>query len=54
MHCAFFFQGTAFTAAVILLLNIWSGKRSGHAPNPRREMQGVQRCMEVLKDSERR
>lgn len=47
-------QGTAFTAAVILLLNIWSGKRSGQAPNPRREMQGVQRCMEILKDSERR
>ncbi|KAF8149482.1 fungal-specific transcription factor domain-containing protein [Crassisporium funariophilum] len=47
-------QVTAFTAAVILLLNIWSGKRSGYAPNPRREMEDVQRCMEVLKVSERR
>ena len=48
------FQGIAFTVAVILLLNIWSGKRSGHAPNPRREMQGVQRCMDILKVLERR
>ncbi|PPQ71792.1 hypothetical protein CVT24_006143 [Panaeolus cyanescens] len=45
-------QSTAFTAAVILLLNIWSGKRSGYAPNPRREMEDVQRCMDVLKASE--
>ncbi|KAF9050240.1 fungal-specific transcription factor domain-containing protein [Panaeolus papilionaceus] len=45
-------QTTAFTAAVILLLNIWSGKRSGYAPNPRREMEDVQRCMDVLKASE--
>jgi len=46
-------QVSAFVSAVILLLNIWSGKRSGHAPNPHREMQGVQRCMEILKVSER-
>jgi len=46
-------QISAFISAVILLLNIWSGKRSGHAPNPHREMQGVQRCMEILKVSER-
>ncbi|KAF8800208.1 hypothetical protein BYT27DRAFT_7227519 [Phlegmacium glaucopus] len=45
-------QMTAFTAAVILLLNMWSGRRSGMAPNPRREMQGVQRCMEVLEVAE--
>ncbi|KAF8149480.1 fungal-specific transcription factor domain-containing protein [Crassisporium funariophilum] len=47
-------QITTFTAAVILLLNVWSGKKSGYAPNPRREMEGVQRCMEMLKASERR
>ncbi|TFK44159.1 fungal-specific transcription factor domain-containing protein [Crucibulum laeve] len=47
-------QLTAFTSAVILLLNIWSGKRSGFAPNPRREMEDVQRCMEMLKACEQR
>ncbi|RXW18057.1 hypothetical protein EST38_g7793 [Candolleomyces aberdarensis] len=40
--------------AVILLLNIWSGKRTGFAPNPRREMEDVQRCMDMLRASERR
>ena len=48
------FQISAFISAVILLLNIWSGKRSGHAPNYAREMQGVQRCLEILKVSERK
>ncbi|KJA27601.1 hypothetical protein HYPSUDRAFT_34708 [Hypholoma sublateritium FD-334 SS-4] len=49
-----FLQNTAFTAAVILLLNIWSGRRSGYAPNPKREMEDVQRCREVLKVAEKR
>ncbi|KDR67576.1 hypothetical protein GALMADRAFT_258255 [Galerina marginata CBS 339.88] len=48
------FQKTVFTAAVILLLNIWSGKRSGYAPNPKREMEDVQRCMDILKACEPR
>ncbi|KAF9446214.1 hypothetical protein P691DRAFT_733649 [Macrolepiota fuliginosa MF-IS2] len=47
-------QITAFTAAVILLLNIWSGKRTGFAPNPKREMEDVQRCMNMLKSCEKR
>lgn len=47
-------QITAFTSTVILLLNIWSGKRSGIAPYPRREVEDVQRCMGVLKASEGR
>ncbi|KAF8971207.1 fungal-specific transcription factor domain-containing protein [Flammula alnicola] len=47
-------QITAFTAALILLLNIWSGKRSGYAPNPKREMEDVRRCMEILRACERR
>ena len=47
-------QAYAFIAAVVLLLNIWSGKRLGRASNHHREMQGVQRCMEILKVSERR
>ncbi|KAF8187484.1 hypothetical protein BJ912DRAFT_969930 [Pholiota molesta] len=49
-----YLQNTAFTSAVILLLNIWSGRRSGYAPNPKREMEDVQRCGEVLKASEKR
>lgn len=47
-------QTTAFVSGLILLLNIWSGKRSGYAPNPKREMEDVQRCMEILKSSENR
>ncbi|KAF9010740.1 fungal-specific transcription factor domain-containing protein [Cyathus striatus] len=47
-------QITAFQSAVILLLNIWGGKKSGMAPNPRREMEDVQKCMKMLKDSEER
>ncbi|KAJ3510136.1 hypothetical protein NLJ89_g4847 [Agrocybe chaxingu] len=47
-------QKTLFTAAVILLLNIWSGKRSGYAPNPKREMEDVQKCMQIFKDLETR
>ena len=47
-------QGAAVIAGVILLLNIWSGKRSGYALNPRKEMQDVRRCMELLRISERR
>ncbi|CAA7260660.1 unnamed protein product [Cyclocybe aegerita] len=47
-------QKTLFTAAVVLLLNIWSGKRSGYAPNPKREMEDVQKCMQIFKDLETR
>ncbi|KAF9479050.1 hypothetical protein BDN70DRAFT_985124 [Pholiota conissans] len=49
-----YLQSTAFVSAVILLLNIWSGRRSGYAPNPKREMEDVQRCADILKASERR
>ncbi|KAF5338524.1 hypothetical protein D9611_013298 [Ephemerocybe angulata] len=48
------FQAIIFSAAAILLLNIWSGKRSGFAPNPRRELEDVQRCMDMLRASETR
>ncbi|KAF8070054.1 fungal-specific transcription factor domain-containing protein [Lyophyllum atratum] len=47
-------QATVFTAAVVLLLNIWSGKRSGFAPYPQREIDDVQRCLKLLKACERR
>ncbi|KAG6861935.1 hypothetical protein C0995_009885 [Termitomyces sp. Mi166 len=45
---------TAFTSAVVLLLNIWSGKRSGVAPHPKREIDDVQRCLNLLKACETR
>jgi len=45
---------SVFTAAVVLLLNIWSGKRSGFAPHPQREIDDVQRCLNLLKAAERR
>ncbi|KAG6828005.1 hypothetical protein H0H92_009697 [Tricholoma furcatifolium] len=47
-------QITVFTAAVVLLLNIWSGKRSGVAPYPQREMEDVKKCMNLLKTYEQR
>ncbi|TFK21102.1 hypothetical protein FA15DRAFT_672885 [Coprinopsis marcescibilis] len=48
------FQVLAFTSGLVLLLNIWSGKRSGFAPSPKREMEDVQRCMDMLKTAEHR
>ncbi|KAF8894329.1 fungal-specific transcription factor domain-containing protein [Gymnopilus junonius] len=47
-------QNNVFISAVILLLNIWSGKRSGCAPNLLREMEDVRRCVDVLKVAETR
>ncbi|PFH53689.1 hypothetical protein AMATHDRAFT_73129 [Amanita thiersii Skay4041] len=47
-------HATVFTAAVVLLLNIWSGQKSGFAPNPRREMEDVQKCMDMLAACEQR
>ncbi|KXN90781.1 hypothetical protein AN958_03435 [Leucoagaricus sp. SymC.cos] len=44
-----YLQATVFMVAVVLLLNIWSGKRTGFAPHPKREMEDVQRCMNILK-----
>ncbi|KAG5729774.1 hypothetical protein E4T56_gene936 [Termitomyces sp. T112] len=43
---------TAFTSTVVLLLNIWSGKRLGVAPHPKREIDDVQRCLNILKACE--
>ncbi|KAK0210242.1 fungal-specific transcription factor domain-containing protein [Desarmillaria ectypa] len=42
----------AFAAGIVLLLNIWGGKKSGVALNPKKEMQDVFKCMQVLKDVE--
>ncbi|KAF8919354.1 fungal-specific transcription factor domain-containing protein [Mucidula mucida] len=42
----------AFAAAIVLLLNIWGGKRSRMNLNPVKEMLDVHKCMQVLRDME--
>ncbi|KAJ7219335.1 fungal-specific transcription factor domain-containing protein [Mycena pura] len=44
----------AFTSAIVLLLNSWSGKRSGFAYNPSKEMDDVMKCMKMLSVAEKR
>ncbi|KAF9493319.1 hypothetical protein BDN71DRAFT_1570031 [Pleurotus eryngii] len=44
----------AFTAGVVLLLNIWAGKRSGLTTDPKKEMADVHKCMQMLRSSEER
>ena len=43
-----------FTSGIVLLLNIWGGKRSGININPVKEMEDVHRCMSALSQSEKR
>ena len=43
-----------FTSGIVLLLNIWGGKRSGININPVKEMKDVHRCMSALSQSEKR
>ncbi|KAJ7673839.1 fungal-specific transcription factor domain-containing protein [Mycena polygramma] len=43
-----------FTAGIILLLNVWSGKRTGLVSDPNREMANVHKCMEVMRLCEHR
>ncbi|KAJ6625842.1 fungal-specific transcription factor domain-containing protein [Mycena sp. CBHHK59/15] len=43
-----------FTSALVLLMNTWSGKRSGFAYNPGKEMEDVNRCMKMLAAGEKR
>jgi hypothetical protein len=45
-------QGASFTSGIILLLNIWSGKRGGVILDPAKEMADVYRCMNILKGCE--
>ncbi|KAI0298023.1 fungal-specific transcription factor domain-containing protein [Multifurca ochricompacta] len=42
----------AFTAGIVLLLNIWGAKRSGGVADPAREMEDVHKCMAVLQVAE--
>ncbi|KAH9847217.1 fungal-specific transcription factor domain-containing protein [Lenzites betulinus] len=45
----YFNQMSLFTAGIVLLLNIWGGKRSGLATDPAKEMADVHKCMKMLK-----
>jgi len=45
---------TAFIAGVILLLNLWIGKRTGVSVAPEKAMADIDRCLYVLKTLENR
>lgn len=38
-----------FSIGIVLIINIWGGKRSGMSTNPAKEMQDVYKCMRILK-----
>lgn len=41
-------QSDVFEAALVLLLNVWSDKRTGPVPYPSPDLDNVHKCMEVL------
>lgn len=43
-HCAM----SIFSAAIVLLLNIWSGRRSGISFDEKKELSDVHKCMKTL------
>ncbi|KAF8875510.1 fungal-specific transcription factor domain-containing protein [Infundibulicybe gibba] len=47
-------QLSAMTSGIVLLLNMWGGRRSGRATDLSKEMVDVHTCMEVIKASEDR
>lgn len=47
-------QSAIFTAAIVLLLNIWGAKRAGMNADPKKEMAEVHRCLAVMKFGEKR
>ncbi|KAG7086804.1 hypothetical protein E1B28_002730 [Marasmius oreades] len=47
-------QMVLFNSAVVLLLNIWGGKKLGVTPDPVREMNDVYKCLNVLRSYEER
>ncbi|KAL0564764.1 Gypsy retrotransposon integrase-like protein 1 [Marasmius crinis-equi] len=49
-----FSMGAVFSCGIILLLNIWGGKRSGLSADPAKEMADVHKCMEALRAIENR
>ncbi|KAJ7876034.1 fungal-specific transcription factor domain-containing protein, partial [Mycena leptocephala] len=38
-----------FISSIVLLLNVWSGRRTGLVPDPSREISHVYKCMEVVR-----
>ncbi|KAJ7091111.1 fungal-specific transcription factor domain-containing protein [Mycena epipterygia] len=44
----------AFSAGIVLLLNTWSGKRSGFAYNPSKELDYVYTCLKLITAAETR
>ncbi|KAG6917730.1 hypothetical protein DXG01_001381 [Tephrocybe rancida] len=49
-----FLEIAVFTSGIVLLLNIWNGKRSGISSDPGREMDDVHKCMQCLRRCETR
>ncbi|KAF5374528.1 hypothetical protein D9615_009070 [Tricholomella constricta] len=47
-------QIAIFTAGLVLLLNIWGGKRAGLSTDPSKEMNDVHKCMQALRRCESR
>ncbi|KII90943.1 hypothetical protein PLICRDRAFT_174295 [Plicaturopsis crispa FD-325 SS-3] len=45
---------SAFASCIVLLLNLWDGRRSGLALNPTHEMADVYKCMHILQSAEER
>lgn len=43
-----------FTAAVVLLLNVWGARKSGSFADPQKDMEHVHKCMQVLRCIEER
>ncbi|KAJ7693318.1 fungal-specific transcription factor domain-containing protein, partial [Mycena rosella] len=44
----------AFTAGIVLLLNVWSGKRSGFPYNSSKELENVHKCLKLERTVEQR
>ncbi|KAG6908595.1 hypothetical protein DXG01_003998 [Tephrocybe rancida] len=54
LNAAFAMQMSTFISGIVLLLNIWHGKRSGLSTDPSRDMDDVHKCMEYLRRCETR
>ncbi len=54
VHARVWVQMALFTAGIVLLLNIWGGKRSGLSTDPAKEMADVHKCMKMLRTLEPR
>ncbi|KAJ8087138.1 Gypsy retrotransposon integrase-like protein 1 [Marasmius tenuissimus] len=46
--------GAVFSCGIVLLLNIWEGKRSGVSTDPTKDMVDIHKCMEALRSNETR